>query len=130
ESLKPKGNAIGFRIESVLENYSVPKKGPYCGVKGQVPSNGETLTPTSLDSGDECTTSTIFPQVFRILLKPSAGWGACYSSIDSGHLHVVDYQTPLNFTNQQVLLGLFSDADADDDHYNLNYIDVSIYKED
>jgi hypothetical protein len=42
----------------------------------------------------------------------------------------VDYSAPLTFGNSQVALALFSDDSPDADLYRLNYVDVSIYKED
>lgn len=131
---KQTNNAIGFKLEGDVKNYGVAKKGPYCGIKGALngSASDSLANVTLIDSPEEpgTTTSTSFPTQFRILIKPTIGWGACYSGLDNGHLHTVDYQMKLNLTNSQVALGLFSDEDTDDDSYSINHIDLSIYKED
>jgi len=124
--------AIGFRIDGDVQNYA-KKQGPYSGISAQI--SGDSFAGyTYFDPGPErVVASTMFPQVFRMLLKTGESaecWGSCSSAIDSGHIHAVSYGTAFNFQNQLVALALYSDELTSSDTYRVSYIDLSIYKED
>jgi len=120
-------SVLGFRIEGNVQNYA--RKGPYNGARATL--TGDTFQNyVPIDSRIErAVAPTIFPQVFRMLLKPKEGWGVCSSAVESGYLLAVDYGSSLSLSPTNITLALYSDDQVSSDEYRLNYIDVSIFKE-
>jgi hypothetical protein len=130
---------VGFRIDGNPSVYANPKIGPFGGAKGVTTPGGEALDPGTGGAGKFfvdfpadglATKSTVFSLCYQMLVRPSKGWGSCYAPIDGGHLVTVDYTNQLTFPTGQAALGLYSDETTSKDEYRLNYIAVSMYKED
>ena len=69
--------------------------------------------------------STFLPEQFVFTLKPSQGFGSCYSAIDNGLI------TPVGYTRQMSIdKGLSIEVYREDAHeeYTLNYILVEIHE--
>ena len=69
--------------------------------------------------------SSFLPEQFVLTLKPSQGFGSCYSAIDSGLISPVGYKREMSLDQ-----GLFLEVYREDTHekYIFNYIMVEIHE--
>ena len=115
--------AVGFQIMDPNHDYA--KVGPYQAVEGTPKSrlkNPELLTNHNIPT----TTTRNNPDVFEIMLKPSSRWGSVYCAIDDGHKIVSQYSDRLDLSNGLYLETYRYKAEEE---YRVNYIEVSIYKD-
>ena len=115
--------AVGFQIMDPNHDYA--KVGPYQAVEGNPKSrlkNAELLTNHNIPT----TTSRVNPDVFEIMIKPSSRWGSVYCAIDDGHKIVAQYSDKLDLSNGLYLETYRYKAEEE---YRVNYIEVSIYKD-
>ena len=115
--------AIGIQLRDITEYRTL---GPYVGVEGDP---GRALEHYGLTGQEqaETSTSTHWPRVFNIDLKPLEKTGYCWTAIDTGHLFSCEfdpYNPTIDPTKDDIYLDVYRFKDAET--YNINFVKLTI----
>merc|ERR1712121_61137 len=114
--------AVGFQIMDPNHDYA--STGPYQAVEGD--ARAVLGNPNVLTNHNIVTNSKRNPNVFDIILKPKERWGSVYCAIDDGHKIVAQFSRELELDR-----GLFLETYRykSVEEYTVNFIEVSVYKD-
>lgn len=111
----PSRYGMGFELRD--------ENGAHCrGIQG---ITGTALGTRSVFTGAS-SSSSILPEEFTMIIKPSERWGSCYHASDSGVISLASYTCPSLILTNGLNLEVYRESTSE--HYTFNYIIVEIHQ--